>query len=300
MTFTIKQLQASITINPSSSTPTFNGGDSNTITFGGPAQNAVRMKASIHNAQGIDGKLDLSVWGLPLSVMNQLSTYGTQINLLPKNQIVLQAGDESGLSQAWTGSIIASVIDFNQPDAAMRISANTAAAFSAGAVTPLSYNGKVSVATVMAAIAQQMGLTFENNGVTSQLSNSYLYGSPRDMFNKIRKQSDIYATIDRGVLAIWPKFQNRTGDPIVLSPQDGTLINYPAYTANGLTITALYNSGFTIGKQVTVKGSQLTPANKTWNVYSVNHELESQLPDGKWESILFSTATSATTPIAST
>lgn len=246
--------------------------------------------------------MDMTVFGLPLSIMNQLSTFGTQINLLPKNSITVSAGDDSGLQQAWSGSIIACVIDFNQPEVAMRITANAAAAFSAGSVTPLSFTGKVDVPTVMGQIAQQMGLQLENNGVNSQLSNSYLYGSPRDMYNKIRRHADIYATIDRGTLAIWPKFQNRTsaGAAITISPTDQTLIGYPAFTANGMMFTALYNSGFGIGKQVTIEDSQITQANATWNIYNVNHNLESQEPNGKWESILFATSPKFPTPIAST
>jgi hypothetical protein len=298
MTFSIKQLQASITINPTSSTPTFNGSNANTITFGGPAQQAVRMKVEIHHAQGIDNKLDMTVWGLPLSVMNQLSTYGMQVNNLPKNAISVFAGDSSGLSLAYQGSIIASVFAANQPEAAMRITANGAAAFSAGVVTPISFNGKVSVPTAMQQVAQQMGLQFENNGISSQLSNTYLYGSPRDMYNKIRRHADIYATIDRGTLAIWPKFQNRSGSPIILQPSDGSLIDYPAFTANGMMFTAMYNSGFAIGKQVTVQGSQLPPANATWNVYNLNHSLESQTVGGKWESVLFASSTNFPTPVS--
>lgn len=245
------------------------------------------MKAEIHNAEGITSTLSLSIWGLPLSIMNQLSTYGTQLNSLPKNQITLLAGDDTGLSQAYLGGILTSIIDFNQPDAVMRITANVAAPFAAGAVTPLSYNGKVNVAIPMQTIAEQMGCAFENNGVNAQLSDCYLYGSPKDMYNKVRRHADISATIDRGTLAIWPKFKNRNDQPITISPSDGTLINYPAYTANGMMFTALYNSSFAIGKRITVQGSQLPPANATWTVYSVDHMLESQMPGGKWESVLF-------------
>lgn len=296
--FSIKQLQSSITINPSSTTPTFKGSQSNTITFGGAGENAIKMRAEIHNAGGIDGTMNLTVWGLPLQIMNQLSTYGTQINLLPKNAISLLAGDSSGqLQQAYSGSIIASVIDFHQPDAPMRITANAAAAFSAVAGTPASYNGKVDVATAMKSIASAMGLQFENNGVNSQLSNTYLYGSPRDQYNDLVDHADISATIDRGTLAIWPKFKNRNGNAITISPDDGTMIGYPSYTATGMMFTALYNSAFAIGKQVIVKGSQLPPANATWNTYSVNHTLESQTVDGKWESELFASSPNHATPV---
>ena len=296
--FSVKQLQASITINPNSSTPTFNGSSANTVTFGGPGTNAVRMRAEIHNAGGIDGTLDLSVWGLPLSIMNQLSTYGQQINLLPKNQIVLSAGDGSApLAQAYVGSIIGSVIDFHQPSAAMRITANAAAAFSAGVAKPTSYSGTVDVASALQTIASAMGLGFENNGVTAKLSNTYLYGSLRDQYNTIVEHADIEATIDRGVLAIWPKFGNRNGSAIAISPTDGTMIGYPLYTSTGVQLRALYNPSFAIGRQVKVSGSQIPAANATWNTYSVNHLLESQIPSGKWESVLMTTSPKLPTPL---
>jgi hypothetical protein len=299
MAFSVKQLQASITINPSSTTPTFSGSSANTLTFGGPGDSAVRMSVKIHNAEGVDGSADISVYGLPLSIMQQLSTYGTQINLLPKNQITVFGGDDSApLTQVFSGSIIGSVIDFNQPDVAMRMTANSAAAFSAVVAQPQSYNGATNVATAMQQIAGQMGLRFENNGVNSNISNVYLYGSPRDQYNALVRAADIGATIDRGTLAIWPKFQNRNGSATTISPQDGSMIGYPVYTATGVQLRALYNPNFGIGRQVAVQGSQIDNCNATWNIYSVDHDLESQLPGGKWESLLQTSSPKFPTPIA--
>jgi len=297
MTFSIKQLQASVTINPQSTTPTFAGSSSSTVTFGGSGNQAVRMRAEIHNQGGIDSTMDLTVWGLPLSIMNQLATYGTQLNLLPKNAVTLLAGDDSGLSQIYTGSIIASLLDPRQPEFGLHMTANAAAAFSAVAGKPTSYSGSTDVATAMQQIAGQMGLKFENNGVNVKLSNSYFYGSPRDQYNSIREHSDIGATISNGVLAIWPKFKNRNGQPVTLSPMDGTLIDYPTFTATGVQLRALFNPSFAIGKQVTVKDSQITQANATWNIYSEDHFLESQTPDGKWESVLQTSSPKFPTPI---
>lgn len=297
MTFTIKQLQASITINPASSTPTFAGGSSNTITFGGPGENAVRIKAEIHNAGGLNEMLDMEVYGLPLSVMNQLSTFGVQINLLPKNAITLLAGDDSGLSQIFSGSIIACIARIRQPEAVMKITANTAAAFVASPLAPASYNGSTDVATAMQAVATAMGLKFENNGVSIKLSNSYFYGSPFSQYKKIVDHSGVSATISNGTLAIWPRNQNRTGQVITISPGDGSLIDYPEYTATGIMLRALFNPSFSIGRQVAVSGSVITGANATWNLYGLNHMLESQTPDGKWETILLGSSPKFPTPV---
>lgn len=297
MAFTIKQLQASITINPQSTTPTFKGTGNNTITFGGSGANALRMKAEIHNSGGIDSSLDLIIYGLSLSVMNQLSTYGTQLNLLPKNQITLLAGDASGMSQVYLGSIITCTIDFHQPEAAMHITANASAGFAASSAKPASYSSSVDVATAMQSLASQMNLSFENNGVNVQLPISYFYGSPRDQYNTIKEHADISATISNGILAIWPKFKNRKSQIVTIMPSDGSMIDYPAYTATGVMLRALFNPLFEIGRQVTVSGSQLTPVNTTWNIYSVNHMLEAQSPNGKWESVLFGSSPNAATPV---
>jgi len=296
--FTIKELQGSITINPSSSTPTFNGTNSNTITFGGSSTNAVRMRAQIHNAEGIDSEMHLDVWNLPLSVMNQLSTYGTLLNQLPKNQIILQGGDTNGWSQLYTGSIISSTMDMQQPESVLRMTAQASAAFAATPGKPTSFNGSAQVADVMQSIAAQMGLQFENNGVTGALSNTYLYGSPRDQFRTVVGHADIGATIENGILAIWPKFKNRSGGAIQISPTNNTMFDYPAFTATGVALRAPFNPGFAIGKQVTVSGSQITAVNATWNIYMVSHLLEVQMPGGKWESELLASNQNAPSPIA--
>jgi hypothetical protein len=295
--FTKKQLQASITINPSSTTPTFNGTDSNTITFGGGGDNAIRMHAEINNAGGIDDTMNLSAWGLPLDVLNQLSTYGTQLNLLPKNQVSLQAGDENGLAQAYLGSIIACVVDPQPPDLILHITAQASAGFAAATSAPTSFNGSVAISTVMSQIAQKMGLTFENNGVTGTMANVYLYGSPRDQYTDLVQHANISATIDRGVLAIWPKFKNRNGQVIEISPDDGTMQEYPSYTGTGVSLKALYNPNFAIGRQVKVSGSIFTPVNTTWNLYGVNHALSCELPGGPWQSELMATTPNFSTPV---
>lgn len=297
MTFSIKQLQAAVAINPTSTTPTFSGSNSNTVSFGGPGNQAVKMRAEVHNAGGVDSTLTLSVWGLPLSVMNQLSTFGMRINLQPKNAITVLAGDDTGLSQIYTGSVLQSLLDPRQPEFGIQMTANAAAAFAAVAGKTASYTGATDVATAMQQIANQMGLKFENNGVNIKLADSYFYGSPRDQYNTVREHADIGATISNGVLAIWPKFQNRSGQPVILQPSDGTLIDYPTFTATGVQLRALFNPSFEIGKQVTVQNSQIVQANGTWTIYSLDHVLESQTPGGKWESVLQTSSPKFPTPI---
>jgi hypothetical protein len=298
MTLAIRQLRASITINPESSTPTFAGGKSNTVTFGGSGADALRMKVYINHVGGIDTTMHLTVYGLPISIMNQLSTMGMQLNLVPKNKIVVEAGDaSSGMAQIFDGYIIGAYADFEaSPEVAFHISAQCGIAFATIKGTPQSFQGSADVATIMSGLASQMNLKFENSGVTSKLSNSYLYGSPRDQMNTVAEHAGINAKIINGTLAIWPKNGSRGGQIVTLSPTSG-LIGYPIYNAMGVLLRTLFNPSIDFGQKIKVEGSVLTAANGTYNIYGLDHDLECQAPNGKWESLISATNPIFPTPI---
>jgi hypothetical protein len=133
----------------------------------------LKMIAYVEHAGGLsDGTLDLTIYGMTRSLMNQLSTLGMQINLVPKNLITLTAGEPGKMSTAFIGYIIAAYADFNaSPDVAFHITAHTLGPFGAQPLEPSSFKGSADVATVMSGFATKMGLRFENNGVTAQLQN---------------------------------------------------------------------------------------------------------------------------------
>ena len=87
----------------------------------------LRMAANIQNAGGLsDGVLNLTIWGMTRSLMNQLATLGLQINNLPKNLITLTAGTPGKMSTAFVGYITAAEADFNQmPEPSFQITAHT-------------------------------------------------------------------------------------------------------------------------------------------------------------------------------
>jgi len=73
-----------------------NGG--NTYTAKG-----LRISAQIVKAGGLSfGDALISIYGLPLSVMNQLGTFGQTLNLIGRNTITVKAGDDpSTLATVW-------------------------------------------------------------------------------------------------------------------------------------------------------------------------------------------------------
>lgn len=248
--------------------------------------NGLRMSAVLQNAGGLsDGTLDLTIYGMTRSLMNQLSTYGLKYNLVTKNQITLTAGTTGAMPTAFIGNIVAAYADYNaSPDVAFHLTAHTLGAFGAAPAEASSFKGSADVATIMAGFATKMGLRFENAGVATKLSNPYFSGSLRDQARACVKAAGIsWNSGELGLLAIWPKWGSRGGHvPLIAPPPKGGMIGYPTFNELGVHVMMLYNNPpFGLGQKVQVESS-LKPACGVFSAYNLQHELESETPNGKW------------------
>lgn len=267
----------------------------NTVTL--PA--GLRMSASIEHAGGLsDGTLDLTIYGMTRSLMNQLSTLGMQLNLVPKNAITLTAGTAGKMSTAFNGYILSAYADFNaSPEVAFHISAHTLGAFAAAPADPSSFRGPIDAATVMSGFATKMGLRFENSGVQVKLPTCYFKGSLREQAQACVKTAGIsWNAGELGVLAIWPKNGSRNGQiPLIAAPPKGSMIGYPTYTAYGIMVKNLYDPTFGYGQKVRVESDVLTAGE--WAIYGLSHQIECQVPKGKWESSILAYNPKHPTPV---
>jgi hypothetical protein len=285
----MRLLEATISLAPAGSgqqQQTFSGSaGNNTVTLSG-----LRMSAKIVHAGGpADSALDLTIYGMTKSQMDQLSTLGMQINLVPKNSIVLSAGDTgSGMSTVFVGYILAAYADFNaQPDVAFRITAHCGLPQTVVPTPVSSFKGTGDVASIMSSLATVMGIRFENNGVSTKLSNPYFKGSAVAQMRACAKAAGINASIINGTLAIWPKNGARDSGtvPLIAPPPDGGMIGFPAYTAYGILLRSIFNPSVGFGQKIQVKSS-LKPACGTWAVYGLDYSLDSNVPNGKWEMMI--------------
>jgi hypothetical protein len=164
MSFIQKLLQCSITM----ANGVFDGGqNSATIqTTGGLNATDLRMSASITvTGSSIPGIMDLAIYGLPLSLMNQLSTVGTNYLRRLKNTISLSAGEVGGqFNLVFQGLIEIAFVDAAaQPQVCLRIHATpNGSYFSVKPVPPISKQGAQPASDMISSIAGQMGLKFEN------------------------------------------------------------------------------------------------------------------------------------------
>jgi hypothetical protein len=142
------------------------------------------------------------------------------------------------------------------------------------------FPGSVDAAEVLQQLAGQAGLNFVNNGVSVQLSKPYYSGAIRTQIQECIEDAGISGIIDDGTLTIWPGNGARAGSVPLISPETG-MVGYPTYTGTGIVVNTMFNPNVLSGAEVEVKSS-LPQACGHWNVVTLVHDLESEVPNGKW------------------
>ncbi len=244
----------------------------------------LRVSAKIVYYKGaVQGSAQIRIFGLPLSMINQLTGTGIGALEVRRNTILIAAGDKDGkMSTIYQGQIRYAYGDFGgAPDSALDIIALAVATDAVKPVDASSYRGDVDAAVIMSDLAKKLGLTFENNGVSVMLSNPYFPGTAWQQIMDCGEAAGIDYTIDRGILAIFPKLGARTLDgPVEVSPETG-MVGYPTFWDQGLAVTTLFNPNISIGGQINVV-SDITVACGVWNSFNIFHTLESETPNGQW------------------
>lgn len=230
--------------------------------------------------------MQMAIYGLPLSLMNQLSNVGRNLNKSLLNTITVQAGDdEMGMHLVFQGQIYSAFVDARaMPEVAFRIQAIPGGFEKVKPATPMSFKGSGNVSQMMSQIAGQMGLAFEDNGVNVKLANPYYAGTPFQQAANIARDAGIEWIIDRGTLAISPPGTPRQGGAVLISPTSG-LVGYPMFNEAQVICQILFNPAVKMGGEVEIQ-SDLTAANGKWIVNQLVHYLDAEVPKGKWFSLV--------------
>lgn len=266
----------------------------------------VRVSASLSVTGGITmTQLDLRVFGLQLDVMNKLTILSKQLVTGRFNTVIVNAGDEGGpLSVVFAGTIREAWVDATgSPQVAFILVAQDGAQLALKPVVPVSFKGSVDVAQIISYIARTNNLGFENGGVSAQATNAYVPSTALEQIQALGRHYNFNTFIqsnagfsNSGTVVIWPFDTPRPGPVPVISPETG-LIGYPMRTQSGIMLRTLFNPAIVFGGQIQVQ-SALTPVNGTWNVFSINHDLESETPGGKWFTTIDCSLLGAVLPIA--
>jgi hypothetical protein len=256
------------------------GGNTATVTTSPPQGAIVGVRASCHITEPTC-ILDAAIFGLPMSLMNQLTILPSIWNAASANKITVQAGDSSGMSVAFVGDIYSAFMDGSaQPHVPFRVHATSTTLTRLKPTPPTTVAGSADVATIMGQLASTMGLQFENNSVSVKIANLYLHGAAKVQVEQLAKMAGIQHIVSKGKLAIWNSGQSRAGSAVVMSKTTG-MVGYPAFSLPSIVVKSLFNPSLLCGGEMTVQ-SDITAANGTWNIIGLVYELESFMPRGKW------------------
>jgi hypothetical protein len=249
------------------------------VTFRG-----MRIFVEIEKATTTPAIALIRVYGLSLSRVNQMTKAGLNWES-SNNTVLIEAGDKGGqLKAIFQGQIFIAEPDFNSmPDTSLVITANASRLMQLKPVPPNSFKGGVSTESVIGRIAKAHGYTVENNGVSAQLDNPYFPGTTWSQLDLAARAANCFFFVDSisKVVAIWPKTGSRAGEVPLVSPETG-MSGYPQFSQTMITVKTLFDPRIQIGLPIEVK-SQLTAASGKWSVILAGHTLETQAPDGPWE-----------------
>ncbi len=235
----------------------------------------------------VQAESQIQIFGLKQPLMNYLTGTGYGATEVRNNTIVVEAGDEGGaLSTVYQGKIQYCYGDYSgAPDVFLDIRCFASLVAAVKPQPSRSYKGVKDAAAIMEELAQEMGLVFENDGVTVKLTDQHLNGTTLDQVKQCAQAANINYSDEFGKLVIWPKNGHRSQSPIItLSAQTG-MVGYPAISAQGLSVVTLFNPNLALGRRIEIK-SDITVANGAWVVAGVVHQLESEIPGGAWFSLV--------------
>ncbi|MGU3662192.1 baseplate hub protein [Methylobacterium fujisawaense] len=274
MSFTHKHLDVELALKSG----TFSGSNKNSVYLTGH-----RISAHVTQPGAPDmGQLQAAISGLPLEMMNRMTTMGRQYALRDANTIKLFAYEEGQKpSLVFTGTIFDAYADMHAaPLVSFRVAAHAGQVGAVKDVAPTTMSGPAKVDDVMKQICQKGGWQFENNGINTILDSPYLPGSAYRQAISVMRATRCLMHIHNDTLAIWKPGGSRQGTVPLISPQTG-MVGYPRYRQVAVDVTTRYNPNVQFGGRIKIQ-SDLTPACGEWSVVYVEHELEAETPNGKW------------------
>lgn len=268
-----KQLRFVITLG----TGKFGSSENDTITLEG-----YRAIADIDKAGGVQmSTLRAKIYGVRQVDMSSATTLQWRPGTFIPNTVEVYAIDGSVETLVFAGNIINAWGDYgSMPDVYLHIQAQSAYFNQLKAVGPRSFKGTVDVASVMAQIARNMGYTFENNGVTTKLSDLYLANTDLEQAKELARAAGCDLYLDDKILAITPPNVARKTLIQNISRESG-LVGYPTFDGVGVNFTSLFNPAVLFGGSIKLE-TDIQQAAGEWIVTSVAHRLESEKPGGAW------------------
>jgi len=258
-------------------------GNPDKVTFDTP----YRITAEVDQAGGQEySRARIQIYGVPREVMNRCFVLNYNALGVNQNIVTLEATDKQGnYSTLFSGTIYQCYPSYNEmPEVPMIIESTEFYSARVTATSSENYMGTIAVSTIVSKIANTLSLSFENNGVSSYVTDQYLSGSAIDKLNAISRAANFQYIISSAekVLAIMPINGNRkTVSKPIFNAGNG-LVGIPQKVVTGVTFSTVFDPAIRLGQVITLETDDAQPTAGDWWVFSMSHVLASNLPGGSW------------------
>lgn len=251
----------------------------------------LRATVNLDNAGGaVLGTLRASIYGMTASDMNAVTTTKWDPSFA-KNTVEVYAIDGAQETLVFQGNIVnAWGVYAGMPEVYLLLEAqnNYLGQITSPDPSRATHTSDTTIAAVMQQIATNLGMTFENNGVTGTVrSGQTLSGSYVDQARTMAQTYNFSVFFDptSNTLAITPPNVSRQTQIVPLVSAKTGLISYPLFNGYGVQFDTLFNPAITFGGSIQVQ-SAIPKANGMWMVVQITHTLESRTPGGQWKSTI--------------
>ena len=247
--------------------------------------NDLAMTATVEKLGPPDfGKASVSIKGMKLEDMEQLTTLAFYPLMTNRNYINIFAGDgERGLTQIFAGSIVNASADLSSADKIFKIEAQLGFWGSVQPCSPNAVKGTQSAASFIESMAIKSEMNFENQGLNTTITNCVFNGSPVQQARQCALQVGAELLIDDEKMILKPQNEGRKGNVIELSKDSG-LLGYPNISQSGIECKAIFNPGFQFGGLFNLK-TIVPKCSGTWRITRLAHNISANDPStGQWES----------------
>jgi|SRR5579859_59627 len=246
-----------------------------------------RMRIQVRQGGKQFGNAKLEIYGVPLSVMNQIARLWLEA-LTPQGTDTVQVNvwDGSQFVPFFQGVITWSAVNASRmPHVFLDIEANAGMALTLQPTSPYSTPGGVTLKSALQAIAQPAGfqVDYAASAPTYQLSAVRVTGAPLDQIGQLMAHyPDLTWMPNLQRLQVRSALAPLGTDQIDISSDTG-LQGYPVYSTSSLQLATLFNPLITPGAALNVVTPEFDFVTRTlWVASVLAHTLEANLPGGQW------------------
>lgn len=226
----------------------------------------------------------LRIFGVDRFDMDRLTVINYQNLDFMRNSMQIEATDDDGeFTTIFFGEIYVAQPDFSgMPDVAFVAEARSGLIGSLAPSAAASFPGAQRVSAIMSGLAKELGVTLEDNGVTSTVTDMYLAGSPLHKVQVLANAARIqfWFLPEQSTLAIAPMGVARRSNVANYDFNTG-LVGFPSKTHVGIMFTALFNPATYHGCKIFME-SDVSSCNGEWYIVSMSHRLDAETPGGAW------------------